>query len=82
MTEAWLHRRGKRTWHFTPNPKLSGLCHTTRNGTTYAISCDWPYGTFQILRLDNCEWCVATHELRARSIEFADGGVYTFPGKR
>ncbi len=83
MTEAWLHRRGKPTWHFTPNHLYGGPCCFTRHGTVYRINCLYPYGSFEVAKLQpSGAWSDVTKELRAYSIEFADGGVYTFPGKR
>ena len=82
MTEAWLHRRGKPTWHFTPNARYGGLCHTTRHGTVYRIVCTYPHVCFEVLRLCDTWWRSADRELRSYSIEFADGGVYTFPVRK
>jgi hypothetical protein len=82
MTEAWLHRRGKPTWHFMWIARHVGMCHTTRRGTVYKIACVYPYRCFEVLRLDYLYWVAVEKELRAHAIEFADGGVYAFPGKR
>lgn len=79
MTEAWLHRRGKPTWHFTPKFSFGGLCHVTHTGTVYKMTCQFPYEQFVIGRLDNGQFIDVTAKLHSVSIEFADGGVYTFP---
>jgi len=82
---AWLHRNGRSTWEFKPEGCYGDLIHRTSKGTVYAIilgkSCDKP---FWIGRLGKSSggsdvWLTCERELRARSIEFENGGDYLFP---
>lgn len=77
---AKVHRKGKLPWLFTPSVKYRKLVHITRNGTVYAILSAYEHDKpFWIGRLSNDAWCTCERELRALSIEFSCGGVYTFP---
>lgn len=78
--EAWLHRNGKKTWRFVPDPKYGELVHVTRSGAVYAILAGHKLGKpFWIGRLQDRSWLTCENHLRARSIEFANGGEYVFP---
>jgi hypothetical protein len=78
--EAWLHRNGKATWRFIPNPIYGELVHITRSGNVYAILAGHKVGKpFWIGILQDRSWLTCENILRARSIEFADAGEYVFP---
>lgn len=84
---AWLHRRDRATWEFTPSQRYGELIHTTSKGTVYAIISSHKYGRpYWVGR--RCEgrdghefWATCERHLRAHSIEFEGEGVYIFPQK-
>jgi hypothetical protein len=76
---AWLHRRGKPSWMFTPSQQYGELVHITNRGTVYAIFADHQHGKpFWVGRLCGSVWITVEDQLSAHSIEFDGAGVYTF----
>jgi hypothetical protein len=79
---AWVHRKGKSTWMFQPDPIYGKLAHTTRNGTTYLIMDGLQEGKpFWIGEVTGKTIFTVEKYLRAREIEFSNGGRYVFPKK-
>jgi hypothetical protein len=77
---AWLHRKGKPTWLFRPDPRYGQLSHTTRAGTVYLIEPGLHSGKpFWIGQVSGKTIFTVERELRSQEIEFANGGRYIFP---
>ena len=77
---AWVHRRGKPTWLFRPDPVHRALSHKTRSGTVYLIMVGVVIGKpFWIGRVHHNIVFTVEKEIRARDIEFSNGGRYIFP---
>lgn len=77
---AWLHRRGKPTWMFRPDPRYRSLSHTTRSGTVYLIMPGVHEGKpFWIGQVEGDTVFTVEKHLRSREIEFSNGGRYIFP---
>jgi hypothetical protein len=77
---AWLHRKHKPTWLFRPDPRYGQLAHTTRAGTVYLIMPGLHSGKpFWIGQVASKSVFTVEREIRAREIEFANGGKYIFP---
>ena len=77
---AWVHRRQRSTWMFRPDPRLNVLSHTTRKGTTYLIIQGLELGKpFWIGQVRKDAVFTMERALRAREIEFENGGRYIFP---
>ncbi len=80
---AWLHRKGKPTWLFRPDPRYRRLSHTTKAGTVYLIESALHSGKpFWIGRVAGKTVFTSEREIRAKEIEFANGGRYIFPNGR
>jgi len=79
---AWVHRKGKPSMLFRPDPLMHKLAHRTKYGTLYLIFDDLKIGKpFWIGRYFDApkgSFVTWERELRARSIEFASGGQYFF----
>jgi len=77
---AWVHRRQRSTWVFRPNPRYNAFSHTTRKGTTYLIIQGLELGKpFWIGQVRKDAVFTMERALRAREIEFENGGRYIFP---
>lgn len=85
---AWLHRHKRPTWKFEYDPTYRKLTYITSRRTVYTICPDLSVGiAFWIARrFVNAAgadvWITSERELRARYIEFEDGGLYLFPGHK
>jgi len=77
---AWLHRKHKSTWLFRPDARYGQLAHTTRAGTVYLIMPGLHSGKpFWVGQVAGKSVFTVEREIRAREIEFANGGKYIFP---
>ena len=77
---AWLHRKHKCPWMFTPNAAYGRLIYKSRHGTVYGIFESIQYGKpLWVGRLVENKWITWERELRAYKIEFGNGGEYVFP---
>jgi hypothetical protein len=84
LDNALLHRKGKATWEFVPDPRYGKLIHVTRCGNIYAIipglECGKPFWiALRCPQGDKFVWCTVEADIRAESIEFGNGGRYIFP---
>lgn len=79
--KAWLHRKDGPCWEFSTSKESDGLLvHKTMHGTIYRIFNGVDIGKpFWIGRLHDQSWYTCEKTIRAKKIEFDNGGEYLFP---
>lgn len=85
QVRCWLHRHGEKTWQFEWNDDAKAFRYTSRAGTVYQIFIDsvvCPYKPIwvgrMVLNQGKPVWITDEARLRARQIEFENGGTYDF----